>query len=135
MKNKRVLLPLLGAALLASACGGKDDIHGKWQLEVYCFGSDCVQLADHNIQQFWELNDEAAPCDGDAVCFKGRQYQDSVMDNEIVWSLCRTRDTLFTSSPDGENPDTLLVTHLDGDTLILTSLMNNILVSQQFVRR
>ncbi len=115
---------LLCLMLTCVSCTSPSDIEGQWQLVQYCYGNDCVLLSDHNIKQMWTFADSG----------KGCQVQEGVMDNEIRWSLSAEKDTLFTSMMDGSNADTLFVSYFEADTLELSSLLNNILVRQRFVR-
>ena len=109
-------------------------MYGSWQLMEFCYGADCSNVTDHDIVQIWQFNEDVVNCDESKTIHLGRQFQEGIMDNEILWFFSKNNDTLFTSNKMGEDADTFLVQRLDKDTMLLSSLMNNILVQQLFVK-
>ena len=134
----RTMLMAFSVAALTVSCGGKDPMEGRWQLVEYCYGTDCVMLADHGVTQTWELTGEvetSATSDNVAAELrKGRIMQEGVMDDSITWWLNPQGDTLHICNSQGMSQDAFYVTELEGDTLVLSSLINKIMVRQRFMR-
>ena len=140
MKKTISLLSLIfitGIMALLAGCSN-ESIVGQWQLEKYCYGTDCTALANYGIVQIWEFTDEEYLADEDGKVsgnyFKGRHYQDSILNENIVWSLNGDKDSLLVRSLASGNQSLFYVSRFDGDTLELTSMINNILVRQLFKR-
>lgn len=135
MKYSNLLALAIATIMLLGSCKqNSNDLFGTWQLNEFCYGSDCSHVTDHGIVQLWQFNSDALESTDNKTVYSGRQFQEGIMDNDIMWSLSTKKDTLFTFSKTGDNPDTFLVQRIDNDTLVLSSMMNNILVQQQFVR-
>ena len=133
------LAVMAAASLSLSSCGDTPTIVGDWQLTEYCYGSDCTTLSEHGIVQVWQLTDEKAQesdnGEGLTVRRQGRLIQDSSIDNHIVWSMNAQGDSLYVEDQQCCRSDAFYVTRLEDDTLVLSSMLNNILVRQCFVRR
>lgn len=135
MKNRILYLTCVSVMALLSSCGrgAGSGIEGEWQLVEYCYGTDCTMLADHGMIQVWELNSELA---GDTLSQeswkKGVQRQDSVMHDEIEWMM--NGDSLLVVNKRNGTDESFLVSVCEADTLILTSMLNNKLVRQRFMR-
>lgn len=134
---RKLFLLILPLASLFVSCKSSG-ISGEWQLIEYCYGKECINVTDHGIVQYWILSNTNPDNDSVVIsnypCKLGRQFQDSIMDINILWSVSTNNDTLFTTHLDGKNPDTLYITYLEKDTLVLSSMLNNILVTQRFLR-
>lgn len=138
---RRCLIMAVTALLLlsVSSCGESPSIAGNWRLVEYCYGTDCLLLDNHDILQTWELSDKAVDADfkTDVMmdCHLGRQYQEGVMDDNVAWGINEDGDSLYVFNMDGECLDIFYVTEFEKDTLVLSSMVNNILIRQRFVRQ
>ena len=116
----------------------KSGIEGKWQMQQLCWGADCTIMADYEMVHIWELNPQLGeqPCKEIAwrEWHKGLQFQESTVNDTILWSMSSNSDTLFTTKWTGSNADTLYVSRLEKDTLELTSMLNNKVVNMRFLR-
>ncbi|MBR3529334.1 MAG: lipocalin family protein [Bacteroidales bacterium] len=134
----KTIVVLLVAITTLSGCGKSSKLQGSWRLEKFCYGADCINMRDFGFDQVWTLDDNPAPdscCFTENACFTGHQHQIDVMNQEIAWSINGQGDTLYIKKlPDG-GIDTQMVNHLTNDTLILSSMLNNILICQHFVRQ
>ena len=139
MKMKYNVLAFLIFAIALTGCKeNKTEIFGEWQLVEQCYGKDCTKLSDYGIDQMWTLADNVLSEGGEFMWekkYEGFQMQGNVMNDTIVWSVSKNVDTLYTTNKLGEYPDTLVIVQLEKDTLALTSMLNNILVYQLFIRR
>lgn len=140
INNRRFLIlsfVALSAVMLAS-CNKKNTVLGRWQMVEYCYGNDCVELLDYNINQIWELKPDAAEVFDSlfvaAEWHPGQRSQDKVMNENFMWALSADADTLFVMSDDGSYVDDYCLASVDADTMVLSSMMSNILVVQRFVR-
>lgn len=140
MKSKPFLTVVSCAVMALVFCGGcgHKGIEGRWQLVKFCYGPDCIGMPERVLMQYWKFEgspmEVAGATDGSETYKKGHQYQEGVMDQEVGWRINATGDTLFLVNPTGTLADTQIVTRLDKDTLVLSSMLNNIQVCQHFVR-
>ena len=136
---KPLCVVLLSLAMMSTltSCGDTSPVEGQWALMNYCYGSDCIQLASHDIDQMWEFSDDLSslmPEQCSAPCRMGFLFQDDVINDTVFWSLNTTGDSLCLYATDGHLLDVYYVSMSGNDTLILSSMINNILVQKQFVR-
>lgn len=132
-------LVMMALLMPLTSCGDASLLKGCWHLEEYCYGTDCIMLADYGMVQSWTFDDdivESGSVDGVSdVLRAGRLFQDSVMDDRVMWSLNSSGDSLKIYFEDQRPMETYYVTELDANTLVLSSMINNILVRQRFVRQ
>ncbi len=133
------LAALLTTAVCLFSCDGSKTLEGKWMLDEFCFGEDCIKMADHGMEQVWELSDEKVVDSSGRFAGtnlrKGHQYHAEVMDQDIVWYTSAQNDTLFVTNPQGTIADMHLVKLHGKDTMVLTSTLNGSTINQRFVRR
>lgn len=132
MKHVRLFLILLPSLFFLFSCSGNSkSIEGKWLLEEYCFGDDCVDMASYDIVQTWEFGNEKAM---DSSYMIGRQKQENILDSKMLWRLNSSFDTLFTLDENCMNGDTLTVEFCGKDTMIVNSQINDLPVREVFIR-
>ena len=132
-KTLRAFLAASVLAIVFSGCGGSDSVEGRWQLDEFCYGDDCINMQSHGFNQVWDFNDQKAS-DASKGWKTGHQFQEEVMDQDIVWTVSAEKDKLYIKNVGGEAVDTHSIARMTGDSLTLTSTINNIQVRQHFTR-
>ena len=138
MHNNKGLFWLLAATLFVAACGSpSSQVVGRWQLSEYCYGTDCISVEDFGHTQVLELvdtptdiNSESCP---QATLRRGVLFQEPT-EKDILWTLNANSDSLYLFDADGTTLDIMYVTELEHDTLILSSMLYNILIRQRYER-
>ncbi len=126
------MLLAVAATLFMSACGSKNPIDGRWQMQQFVSNGDTMSMIDNGFVQVWDFTQSVAEGnDLDGFC-SGSQYQDQVMNQMMAWKLSADSDTLYIINQSTRECDTFEVRMLNGDTLVLGTMTYNIPVLQIF---
>ena len=132
------ILTLLGCYSCGRSQRHASTLYGDWRLQQYCYGSDCSDLTRYGLEQTWSFGQREASIDsacGDAWrFFVGSQSLSSDVVVDMVWSLYADSDSLTIINTSTHEVSHFLVERSSPDTLVLSSMENNVLEQMFFVR-